>query len=65
MILNEMRYPMGNHPRLAAPGAREQQKRTCNVRNRFFLLGIQSLEEIHYDQSTNLTLPRSFVSRVT
>jgi hypothetical protein len=47
LIADEVRNPVRDYTRLAASGARQDQERTFGVRDRFALLWIQALEEIH------------------
>ena len=47
MLADEMRDPVCDDASLAAARSGEQQQRPFDVRNSFFLLGIEALEEVH------------------
>jgi hypothetical protein len=47
MGVDEVCDPMGDHPRLAAPGAGEDQERPLDVGYRLPLAGVQTFKEVH------------------
>ena len=52
--MHEMRDPVGDDTGLPAARAGEDQQRTFDVRNRFALLGVQTLKEIHQMSSSEV-----------
>jgi hypothetical protein len=47
VLLHQMRHPMRDYARLAAPGAGQQEQRTFDVGHGGLLLRIQTLKKIH------------------
>ena len=56
MRLHQVRDAMRNHACFAAPGARQQQERSFDVRNSRLLFRIQTLEEVHRGGQLDFTM---------
>jgi hypothetical protein len=58
MRLDQMSYPVRDHPRFAAAGAGKKEQRSFDVRHRGLLWRIQSCKEIH-EEGALITLTRA------
>src|SRR2546422_3350926 len=68
LVAQQVSHPVGQHPRLAAPGTSQDQQRAAGVRDRFSLGRVQVLEQIHTWRSvyrTNTTYTTYTIYTIT